>query len=432
MKNLPILGLAFALSACATVALDGRPPLDQLARDYLALQLAIGEKDPGYVDAYYGPQDLADAAKANDAGMTLPMLQARVLALDTALAGYPVDTTSLESERVRYLRAMLSSAKMRLRVLSGEKIGFQDEAEALFGVRPQLVDLRSMEPVIAQIEALVPGDESDAPLGVRANAFLDRFAVPQDRLRPVIDAAMAECKRRTLEHVTMPASESFDLFLVNDKPWGGFNYYQGNYNSRIEINTDRTFRIDRAVDIGCHEGYPGHHVFSTLVERDLTRGRGWIENSLLPLYSPRAIITEGSAKFAAKMAFPGDTQIAFEREVIAPLAGIETEGLEEYYRLAGLMSELRGAYYTIADGYLSGTMSREDAVEASMRYRLLSRKDAEQSLRFVDAYRTYIINYDLGEEMIEAYVERAGDDEAARWARFVETLNTPLLPEDLD
>ena len=73
----------------------------------------------------------------------------------------------------------------------------------------------------------------------------------------------------------------------------------------IEINTDLPTRLDRAVDVGCHEAYPGHHVYSTLIERDRVNDLGQIEFTLLPLYSPRAIISEGSAEYGVKLAFPG-------------------------------------------------------------------------------------------------------------------------------
>ncbi|MEL1250622.1 hypothetical protein [Aurantiacibacter gilvus] len=420
-----------ALASCTTMPGVSPPSLDVIARQYLALQLAIGEKDPGYVDAYYGPPELAEQAAANDAQTTLPMLQARVVALEGTLRLVNPAPGTPDAARVRYLRAMLNSAKVRLRVLRGEDIPFQDEAEGLFGVRPELVDLSTLDAVLERIEAVVPGDAGDGPLYQRINAFQDRFIIPEDRLREVIDTAVAECRRRTLEHVDLPASESFVLSLVTDKPWGGFNYYQGNYRSVIEINTDLPTRLDRAVDVGCHEAYPGHHVYSTLIERDLTRGRGWIENSLLPLYSPRAIISEGSARYAKTMVFPGDEKMVFERDVLAPMAGIDTGELADYVALNALLGELQPAYYTIAAGYLDGDMSREETIDLSMRYRLLNRERAEQSLRFFDTYRSYVINYGMGEDLVAAHVEAAGADMDARWDRFTAILNSPTLPEDL-
>ncbi len=433
MMKLKVLSAAsfLALASCSTMPNVAQPTLDELARQYLAVQLAIGEKDPGYVDAYYGPEELATAASANDDETTLPMLQARVTALDATLGLIRTEPGGVEAERVRYLRAMLNSAKVRLRMLRGEAIPFQDEAEGLFGVRPALIDLATLEPVLARIEELVPGDASDGPLHERVNAFRDRFIIPEDRMRAVIDTAVAECRARTLPHIPMPEGEGFTLSLVNDKPWSGFNYYQGDYQSVIEINTDLPMRLDRAVDIGCHEAYPGHHVYSTLIERDRVNAMGQIEYTLLPLYSPRAIISEGSATYGTNLAFPGDTQLDYERDVLAPMAGIDTSDLDEYYALREATEDLSGAYYTIAAGYLDGTMTREEAIEANMRYRLLSRERAEQNLRFMDTYRSYVINYGLGSEIVGNHVEAGDADIATRWERFIGILNTPTLPEDL-
>ena len=426
MRKTLSLILGTILASCTT--LPPAPGLDALARDYLAVQLAIGEKDPGYVDAYYGPAELAVAAKAADDETDLATLQTRVATLDRTLGAFRVARGSAEAERVRYLRAMLASAKVRLRMLQGEKISFQDEAEGLFGVRPELIDLATLDPVLARIDRLVPGEGA---LHERVTAFRDRFVIPEDRLRGVIDAAVAECRARTLPHIPLPEGESFALSLVTDKPWGGFNYYQGDYHSVIEINTDLPTRLDRAVDVGCHEAYPGHHVYSTLIERDQVNALGQIEYTLLPLYSPRAIISEGSAEYGVTLAFPGDSQLIFERDVLAPMAGIDTSDLNAYYELREATEALSGAYYTIAAGYLDGTMTREQVIQASMRYRLMDRQRAEQSLRFMDSYRSYVINYGLGKEIVGDAVEAAGESSAARWARFIGILNTPTLPKDL-
>ncbi|MCR2346216.1 hypothetical protein NSP34_25530, partial [Salmonella enterica] len=87
------------------------------------------------------------------------------------------------------------------RMLQGEKLGFADEAEALFGVRPELRPLSSYDPVLARIDTLVPGE---GPLAERVAAFRARYVVPKDRLDRVMRAAIAECKARTERHITLP------------------------------------------------------------------------------------------------------------------------------------------------------------------------------------------------------------------------------------
>ena len=117
--------------------------------------------------------------------------------------------------RVRFLDAQLVAAQTRLRMMRGENLPFVDEAEGLFGVRPETPDLATFDPLIARIGALVPGE---GPLWQRIDAFNNRFNIPADRLKPVMDAAIAECRKRTLAHYTLPEGERFDLALVTDKP----------------------------------------------------------------------------------------------------------------------------------------------------------------------------------------------------------------------
>ena len=74
----------------------------------------------------------------------------------------------------------------------------------------------------------------------------------------------------------------------------------------IQVNTDLPIFIDRAVDLACHEGYPGHHVYNMLMEKNLVRERGWMEFSVYPLFSPQSLIAEGSANFGIEVALPGE------------------------------------------------------------------------------------------------------------------------------
>ena len=63
--------------------------------------------------------------------------------------------------------------------------------------------------------------------------------------------------------------------------------------------------------------------------------------------------------------------------------------------------------------------------------RYVSPERAAQSLRFTDTYRSYIINYGLGRDMVQASVERAGPGQAERWTRMIRLLSEPTLPGDL-
>jgi hypothetical protein len=66
------------------------------------------------------------------------------------------------------------------------------------------------------------------------------------------------------------------------------------------------------------------------------------------------------------------------------------------------------------------------------RYWLITPDAAAKTLRFIDTYRSYVINYNLGRDLVAAWVERTGGDEAdARWNAFRALLSAPHLPRDL-
>ena len=424
-----LFSLLLLLGACATAPAPAADPsgdsLDAIARDYVALILEIGEREPGYVDAYYGPAEWQAAASA--APRTVPQLIQGAAGLTARLNAVPTrGADPAVAQRRAYLLAHVSAAAARLRMLSGEKMGFADEAEALFGIRPELRPLASFDPVLAEIDALLPGEGT---LTERVTAFKADYVIPRDRLQAVMDAAIAECRARTVRHIALPAHERFTLSFVGDKPWSGYNYYLGDAASRIEINADLPIYTERAIDLGCHEAYPGHHVYNALLEQTFVRERGWVEMSVYPLFSPMSFVAEGSANYGIDLAFPGDEAAAWERDVLFPLAGLDPATADRKAQLAALTRRLARAEYTIADDWLAGRIERDEAIRRLMKYTLATEARATQRLRFIDAYRSYIINYGLGRDVVQAWVERQGPD---RWASMETLLSSQILPVDLD
>ncbi|MGA0546769.1 hypothetical protein ACO2Q1_15965 [Brevundimonas sp. VNH65] len=419
-------GLAVSIAACASApkVADTGEGLDAIARDYVALTLEIGEREPGYVDAYYGPAEWQAAAKA--APRDLSQLAEGAAALGARLEAVDAEALNAEDRQRRaYLTAHVDAASARLRMLSGEKLSFADEAEALFGIRPDLRPLTEYDAVLARIDALVPGE---GPLLDRVTAFRQAFVIPKDRLDVVMRAAIAECRARTARHIRLPEHESFTLAFVGDKPWSGYNYYQGGAASKIEINADFPIHTERAIDLGCHEGYPGHHVYNALLEQTFVREKGWVEMSAYPLFSPMSLIAEGSANYGIDLAFPGEEAIAYERDVLMPLAGLAPADVAKKARLLGLMRQLARAEYTIADDYLAGRVGREETIARLSKYSLTAPDKAAQRLRFIDTYRSYVINYGLGRDLVQAWVERQGPD---HWASMRRLLSSQILPVDL-
>ncbi len=189
---------------------------------------------------------------------------------------------------------------------------------------------------------------------------------------------------------------------MKGKSWSGYNRYKGNATSLIQINADLPISISRAIDLGCHEGYPGYHALNMLLEQRLAKGRGWIEFTVYPLYSPMSLIAEGTANYGIDLAFPLADKTAFESDVLLPLAGLNPATAERQVSLGEATKDLAGARLTIARMYLDGEIDRETAIALAQKYQLISRARAEQSVSFTDNYRSYVINYGLGQDMSQA------------------------------
>ncbi len=409
------------------VAAVARHTLDSVAHDYVGLVLELGTHNKSDIDAYYGPKALMAAAVTDPRSLARLGEAARQLSasLDDVA---PHLTAAADQRRLRALKAMLLAAETRSEMLQGKRFAFADEAERLFGVRPTLEPLSAYDATLATIAQLVPGG---GELADRVEAYFDRFTIPAARLKPTFDAAIAQCRARTAAQVAMPEGENFDLQFVTGKSWSGYNFYMGGYRSIIQVNTDLPIRLSRALDLGCHEGYPGHHLFNLQIEAKLVRDRNWIEYSVYPLYSPQSFLAEGSANYGIDLAFPADERIAVERGTIMPLAGIEPPADERYWQLLDAMKALSGARLTIAQQYLDGAIDRPTAVALTQKYGLVSRPRAEQMTDFTEKYRSYVINYGLGEAMVRDYVERGAPSRDMMWRRFLGLLGEPTLPADL-
>ena len=402
--------------------------MDQVAEAYVKLALALGAHDADYVDAYYGPAEWRQAAES--ARQPLGAIRDQAASLRASLGAIgDVGLDSMGRLRRSYLDKQLRAMSARVDFLEGKRLPFDEESRVLYDAVAPTNSEAHYQAVLARLDKALPGT---GPVPARYEAFRTQFVIPRERLDTVFRAAIAACRERTARHVALPAGESFTVEYVTDKPWSGYNWYKGNYRSVIQVNTDLPIFIDRAVDLACHEGYPGHHVYNALLERHLVRERGWVEYSIYPLFSPQSLIAEGSANYGIAMAFPGDERAAFERTALFPLAGLRPDGAEEYYRVMGLAKELSYAGNEAARRYLNGEIDSVAAASWLTRYALMEPARAAQRVRFIDKYRSYVINYNLGEDLVRQYVEsHAGRDETRRWALFAGLLSSPRLPSDL-
>ena len=404
-------------------------PISAAARSYVKLALAVGEHDPAYIDAYFGPEEWKDEIKKQQ----LKLQEIAKTAELAIKALQNLDASSFDPVtriRHRHLVKQFESLLVRVQLLEGKKLSFDDESLALYDAVAPIHPESHFQKILNQLEVLLPGKGS---LNDRYTIFKQNFQIPKDKIDNVFQAAVAESRRRTKEHIDLPDHETFTIEYVSDKPWAGYNLFKGNGKSVIQLNVSLPVYIDSASDFACHEGYPGHHVYNVLREEELLQKRKWVEFSIYPLFSPLAFISEGTAVYGIDVAFPGNERIAFETGVLFPLAGLDPAQAQDYYKVKALTDQLSYAVNEAARRYLNGKVSREKTIEWLRQYAMMPSERANNRMQFIENYRSYVVNYNLGTDLVKKYIEskteNTGDEK--RWREFEKLILTPVLPADL-
>jgi hypothetical protein len=420
MRKILTLLFVVVLSACASSTTTTAPvDMNAASERYVKLVLALGEHDTDYVDAYYGPPEWRADVKAKKA--TVAQIHDDAVALDKELRALPKPSDEMLALRREYLARQTEALIARAEILGGKKMTFDEESQALYDAVAPHHDEAYFAQLTAALEQELPGEGAIAD---RLDAFKRDFIIPKEKLDEVFKRAIEGCRSRTLQQMTLPPGETFTIEYVTNKSWSGYNWYQGKFHSLIQVNTDLPIYIDRAIDLACHEGYPGHHVYNALLEKNLVRDRGWNEFTVYPLFSPQSLIAEGSANYGIDIAFPANERVEFEKTNLFPIAGLDASKAAKYYRIQELTGKLSYAGNEAARGYLDGKLTADQAVNWLTKYALMSEPRARQRLKFIEQYRSYVINYNLGKDLVAQWVR--GD-----WSRFKLLLSSPRLPSSL-
>ena len=164
------------------------------------------------------------------------------------------------------------------------------------------------------------------------------------------------------------------------------------------------------------------------------RDRGWLEYSVYPLFSPQSLVAEGTANFGIEVAFSKVDRLAVEQQTLFPLAGLDPATAGRYYDVLALVDRLSYAGNEAARRYLNGEIDVQAAAGWLERYSLYTPPRAAQRMRFIDQYRSYVTNYNLGRDIVAEYIaSKGGTTEHAdrRWNEFARLLSSPRLPSGL-
>jgi hypothetical protein len=399
-----------------------------VVEEYLALGLRLGRHIDGMVDAYYGPPTLRqriDDEPRRPAARLVGEVRQLLSAIDGDQALDP-DTAPAALEdgaapaRRHWLRAQVVGLLTTARRLAGEEIGYADEVEACYGVRPSRVDEEVLLAAHRRLDEVLPGS---GPLAERLVAWREAHAVPVDRLRPAIDSLAEDLRHRTRVLFGLPEGEEVEFELVTGQPWSGFNYYLGGLRSRVAVNVDLPVLSTGLAHLVAHEAYPGHHTEHTRKEVGLVRRRRWFEESIFLVGTPQCLLAEGLADLGLEVVM-GRRPEATVAEHLRPL-GIryDTEVVAAVSEAGEALGAVRqnAAFRLHEDGADVDTVTAEVA-----RFGLLSTERAAKAVEFLThpTWRAYLTCYVEGLPLCRAFVD--GDP-----ARFDRLLSEQLTPDVL-
>lgn len=396
---------------------------------YIELGLALGRHVDGFVDAYYGPPELAKRVAAEP--LCPPaQLVARARDLLAGLdAGEPLDGDgggaprpdgAGQTQRRRWIRAQVVGVLTTARRLAGEVVPYVDEVEACYGVRPRPVPDDVIADAHRRLADALPGP---GPLRERYVAWREAQVVPPDRLRPCLESLADDLRERTERLFGLPDGERVEFELVTDKPWSGFNHYLGDLRSRVAINTDLPVPSTAVAHLVAHEAYPGHHTEHCRKEVGLVRAGHRLEETVFLVGTPQCLLAEGLADLGLEVV-AGRRPESFVAEHLRPLGVPYDPDVNARLAEAGeALSAVRAnaAWRLHVDGADADTV-----VDELAHWALLPRPRAQKQVEFLlhPTWRAYISCYVEGLPLCRDYV--AGDA-----TRFRRLLSEQLVPDDL-
>ncbi len=406
-----ILIASVATSGCTRRAAGPLDTLESAAEGYVRLTLALAERDPDALDAYTGPSAWRDEARTRRASLPEIERDASRLADRLQSATFPDEDPARHAFLIRHLRAVA----VRSAIVRGAAPPFADEARELYGItrRPAPID---PAPIHAALDRLLPGR---GDLAARYGAFDRGFLVPPDRLPAVLTRAIAACRDVTRAHVALPASERLSIEYVGELPWSAFTRHDGRFASRVQVNAAYPLTVDRALDLACHEGYPGHHTLDALAEmKSGTLHRPELFVRLM--YSPEMLIQEGAASLAPDLAFSAAAREQVERDQLFPAAGLDPAAAARYVHVSRLVDRLHPLVGEVAWRYLDGELEFARAADALTREALMPSPDP--TLKFLNQYRSYGLVYTIGRDIVARIIDAraASEDDGDRWRAYVE------------
>jgi hypothetical protein len=388
-----------------------------LIREYLLLGLRFDRLVEGFVDAYTGDPALRRQVD-NESRPDPAALGRRATQLRAELPA-----AGLAEARARFLDAHLTALECTGRVLAGQQIGFVAEVSAYFDVTIEPGDPEVYRQAHAEIDRLLPGAD---PLAKRLAAYRARDEIAPQRLEPAVHALSSALRDRIRASFALPPQESVQYEVVTDKPWSGFNYYLGDFCSRVAINADLGHRMANLPHLVAHEAYPGHHTEHCRKEAGLVRTDHHAEQTIFLVNTPQCLMAEGLADLGLRAAV-GPGWGLWAAEILGDLKLRMDGELAERLEAAG--AGLLGVRQDAALMLHDQRADPADVLAYLQRWLLVPEPRARQMLRFLadPLWRAYTTTYVEGYRLLRTWIENRPPAQPLG-QRYLRLLDEPLIP----
>ncbi|MDQ4093098.1 MAG: DUF885 domain-containing protein [Actinomycetota bacterium] len=388
-----------------------------LVHEYLKLGLRFDRLVEGFVDAYTGDPALRRSVD-NEPRPDPAMLarRARELRVELPVAG-------LAEPRACFLDAHLAALECSGHVLAGQHVGFVDEVQAYFDVLIRPGDPDVYRQAHAEIDRLLPGAD---PLAHRLAAYRARDEIPPQRLEAAVHALSSALRDRVRSSVGLPPQETVHYEVVTDKPWSGFNYYLGDFRSRVAINADLGHRMANLPHLVAHESYPGHHTEHCRKEAGLVRTQRQDEQTIFLVNTPQCLMAEGMADLGLHAAV-GPGWGPWAADILGDL-GLRLDG-EVAERLEAAAAGLLGVRQDAALMLHDQGADPAEVLAYLQQWLLVTEPRARQMLRFLSdpLWRAYTTTYVEGYRLLRTWLEARPPAQPLS-QRYLRLLDEPLIP----
>jgi hypothetical protein len=399
--------------------------LSEFGKAFLLLALRINKHKGSYVDFYFGPRKLRKIVDRESVVSPKKLLtECKILQKKLFLQGYNKD-------RENYIEKLLLAMRTTIDILNDINIPIKQQFLRFYDIELEPVDESELDKLKEKVKSAYGGSGS---LEEQLNELRLRRAVPKAEVFVLFNKALKIVELRTNEIFKdlLPRKEKIFINLIKDDnsdnlKWAYYNWYLGNFQSRIDVNPNFNLYWTTLLTAAAHEGYPGHHTEFSVKERKLYRELNQFEHSVLLLNSPKLIISEGIAELATNMLFSYQAQAEIGlREFCSDTSK------EDTLDVLALQNEIKGKMhiysYNLAYHALIDEWSKKKLIQYARNFEIFNEKSLKNQLKMISdlVHSTTIFSYNLGSSLI---INKYGNFPSVR--NFRNLLINPILPSDL-